>query len=85
MDIFWRHNTSTIYGMLGYLKELARRAREAGRSVPLPEITAWKVGDEVGMGVAIKMLDKSLSNGRNDRNYLKFNMVRQLQAAALDI
>ena len=37
-------------------------------SVPLPDITAWPVGDEFGMAVAIQMLDKSLSNGRNGWN-----------------
>ena len=74
-----------IHGMLGYINELVRRSKEAGRAVPWLEITAWTVGDEVGMGVAIKILDKSLSNGRNNRNYLQFNMVRQLRAAALGI
>ena len=61
------------------------RSRETGRSVPLPDIAAWTVGDEVGMEVAIQMLEKLLSKGRNSRNYLHFNMVRQLQATALDI
>ena len=66
-------------------KELVIRARETDRAVPLPAITAWPMGDEVGMGVEIKMLEKSLSNGRNGRNYLQFDIVRQLQAATLDI
>ena len=42
--------------------------REAGRSVTLPSITAWPVGDAVGMGVEIQMLEKSLENGRNGSN-----------------
>ena len=37
------------------------------------------------MGVAIKMLEKSLDKGRYGRNYLKFSTVRQLRAAFLDV
>ena len=62
-----------------------RISMEAGREVPLHSITAWPVGYEVGMGVEIQMLEKSLSNGRNTRNYLQLNTVRQLRAAAPDI
>ena len=61
------------------------RSTEEGRAVPLPFITSWLVGDEMVMGVIIHMLDKSLSNGRISWNYLQFNTVRQLQAAASDI
>ena len=57
LDIFWSRATSTIIVMLGYAKEMVRRVREAGRSVPLPAIKAWPVGNEVGMGVVIQMLD----------------------------
>ena len=49
--------------MLVYAKELVRIARKAGRAFPLPAVTDWLVGDEVGMGVAIYMLEKSLANG----------------------
>ena len=66
--IFWRRHTSKIHGIFGYAKELMIISREAYRADPLPAITAWPVGDEVGMGVAIQMLDKSLSNRRNGRN-----------------
>ena len=55
LDIFWSCDTSTIHEMLGYEKELVIRAREADRSVPFPAITAWPMGDEVGMGVAIQI------------------------------
>ena len=85
LDIFWSRDNSTIHGMLGYTKELVSRAREPGRELPLPAITAWTVGDKVGIGVAIHMLEESSSNGRNGRNYLQFNMVSQLRAAVLDI
>ena len=62
--------------MLVYAKDMVNRSREASIPVPLPAITAWPVGDEVGMWVAIQMLEKSLENGRNGRNYLQFNTVR---------
>ena len=58
LDIFLIPETSTIHGMLGYTKYLVSRSREAGRSVPLPDITTWSVSDEVGMGVEIHMLEK---------------------------
>ena len=85
LDIFWSRSTSTINGMLGYAKEMIIRSREAGKAVPLPAITYWPMGDEVRMGVVIQVLEKSLSNGRNTRNYLQLNTVRQLRAAAPDI
>ena len=49
---------SMIHGMLGYEKELVSRYRETGRSVPLPSITYFPVGDELGMGAEIQMLEK---------------------------
>ena len=52
-------------------------------TVPFPAIAACTVVDELGMGVVIYMVDKSFSNGRNIRNHIQFNMVRQFQAAAL--
>ena len=85
LEIFWSRDNSTIHGMLGYAKELVRRSREADRAIPLSAVTACLVGDEVRMGVAIHMLEKLLSNRRNDRSCLQFNTVRKLQMAALDI
>ena len=61
------------------------RSKEEGREFPLPATTSWTVGDGVGVGVAIQMLVKSLSTGRNVRNYLRFNTVRQLKAVASEI
>ena len=78
LDIFYSRDTLTVHRMLGYAKELVSRSREAGKSFILPAITVWPVGGEVGVGVAIQMLDKSLSNGSNGRNYPQFNTVRQL-------
>ena len=39
----------------------------------------------MGMGMEIQMLEKSLANRINGKNYLKFRKVRQLWAAASDI
>ena len=58
LDIFWNCGNSTVHGSLGYAKDLASRASESVRVVPLPSITVWPVGDEVVMGVAIHMLEK---------------------------
>ena len=85
LDIFWICDTSTIHVMLGYEKELVIRSREVVRSVLFPTITVLQVVDEGGMGVAIQKLEKSLANRRNSKNYIQFNTIRKLRAAALDI
>ena len=58
-----------------------RRSRDTGRAVQLPTITSLPVGDELGVGLVIHMLEKYLLNGSNGGNYLQFNMVRQLRVA----
>ena len=52
--------------------------------VPLLEINSWPVGDRVGMGVAIHIMEKSLFKGRNRRYQSRFNIFGQLQAAVSD-
>ena len=61
------------------------RLREASIAVPLPAIIDWPVGDDVKMGVAIKMLEISFSNGSNGRNYIQVNTVRKNRLEELDI
>ena len=85
LDIFGSRDTETIHGMLGFAKELVRISRGEGREDPFPVIIAWTVGDEVGMGVEIHILEKLSSKRRNGRNYLQLNMVRQFRAEASDI
>ena len=53
-------------GILGYTKEIVRRERERGRLVPFSEINPWPIRDEVGMGVAIQMLEKDLYKGKTE-------------------
>ena len=85
MDIFWIHNTSTIHVILSYAKEMVRKSMDAVRAFPLPVISDFPVGDEVEMGTALKMLEKSLSNSKNIRNYLQFKKVRHLYALSVGI
>ena len=40
------------------LKEFFRRSREAGRRVPLEDITPWKMVEDAIMLIAIAMLEK---------------------------
>ena len=49
--------------------------------VPLLEINSWPVGDRVGMGEAIQILEKSLGKGIHGGKYLQSNTVRQLRTA----
>ena len=56
LGIFWSRETSTMKGILGYTKEIVRRAREGGRLLTLIEINDCPSRDKVGMGVAIQML-----------------------------
>ena len=74
-------DTANVNGILGYTKEIKSRPKEGGRLVTLPEIKPWPVGDRVGIGVAIQILEKSLCTGRTRRNYLQFNTVGKLQEA----
>ena len=48
--------------MLGYAKELASRYRESYIAVLLTSIIDWTVGDELGMWMEIKILEKSFSS-----------------------
>ena len=58
INIFWSRDTSMVKGILGYTKEIERRERGIGRLELLPEINLWPVGDRIGMGVAIGILEK---------------------------
>ena len=53
LDIVWSRDTSTVKGILGYTKEIVRRARKWGRLVPYLEINNWTVRYKVDMGMAI--------------------------------
>ena len=82
IDIFCSWYIATAIGLLGQKKEILRRAREGWKLVTFPEINAWPVGGNMGIGVSIQILEKFLCKGRNGRDYLQFNTVCQLRAAA---
>ena len=84
LDVFWSRESSTVKSVGGYLKEIVRRAKEADRPVPLEPFEPWRVEDKQGMGIAIMMLEKSLSKGRNT-DYLQFDTTRQLRGAASNV
>ena len=71
--------------ILGYTKEILRMAREGGRLVPFIEIDTWPIGENVGMGMDIKILEKYLCKGINRRYYLQFDNVCQFRSAVSDV
>ena len=84
LDMFWSRETSTIKSVVGYLREIVRRADTAERPVPLEPFEPWGVEDRQGMGIAIMMLEKSLSKGRN-ADYIQFDTTRQLRSATSNV
>ena len=63
LNLFWIREAITVRGISGGLKELVRHAREAVRRSPLEEMTPWNVGEDVGTGTEIRILDKSIDPG----------------------
>jgi hypothetical protein len=82
--MFWSRETSTIKSVVGYLREIVRRADTAERPVPLEPFEPWGVEDRQGMGIAIMMLEKSLTKGRN-ADYIQFDTTRQLRSATSNV
>ena len=64
---------------------MVRRARAAGRRVPLEYTTPWKVVKDVGMGIVIAMLEKSINPRRNNDAYMQFDTHRKLRSVAVNI
>ena len=85
IDIFWSQYTATMKGILGYKKEILRRAKEGGRLMPLTEINSWPIGDKVGMDMDIQMLESYLCKVINRRDYLQFNTVCKLRAEVSNV
>ena len=84
MDVFWSRESSTVKSVVGYLKEIVRNNNVVERPVPLEPFEPWKVEDQQGMGIAIMMLEKSLSKGRNT-DHLQFDTTLQLHGAASNV
>ena len=85
LDIFWSREYRTAKAIVGSLKEIVRRAMEAGRPVPLDKMDPWPMGDTEGMGMALMMLEKSLEKGRNDSSYMQYDTCRKLRSAAFNV
>ena len=85
LDMFWSRESSTVQGVVGYLKEIVHRADTAERPVPLEPFEPWGVEDQQGMGITVMMLEKSLGKGCNDAGFLQFDTIRQLRGAASNV
>ena len=85
LDVFWSRESSTTKSVVGYLREIVRRAKTAGRMVPLEPFEPWGVEDRQGVGIAIMMLEKSLEKGRNSAKFIQFGTTRQLRGAASNV
>ena len=51
----------------------------------MSKINDWPVGDDLGMGVAVQMMEKYLPKRGNERDSLKFNTVHQLRESVSDV
>ena len=86
LDMFWSRESSTVAQTVRGLKELIRGAESAGRRMPLERLMPWEISDEQGMGVAIAMLEKSISTGGiNSNDFLQYATVRKLRSASSNV
>ena len=69
---------------LSRIKVLLNKWHPFQRSVPLPEITACKVEDQMGMGMAIMTLAKSMEKGRI-ANYTQFDACRHIRGTVSNV
>ena len=82
--MFWSREKTTIAGNLGRVKGLIKTWHSLRRQLPLPPISPWDVKDEMGMGIALSMLSKSLTKGRIS-NYTQFDTCRQIRGTISNI
>ena len=80
--MFWSRESSTVPGNLTRVKEIIGSTR--GRYTPLSDFEAWKAEDNMGMGIAISILEISLEKGRL-ASYTQFDTCRQLRGAASNV
>ena len=48
-------------------------------------MTPWKVGEDVGVGISIEMLEKSIDPERNSNAYMQFDTCRNLRSVAANV
>ena len=84
LDMFWSRERSTIAGNLSRVKETIKRWEHRGNYTPLSDFGPWRSADNMGMGMAITMLEKSLEPGRLSK-YTQFDTCRQLRGTASNL
>ena len=77
LDMLWSREKNTVVANHNRVKEILRKWHPFRRTIPLPEISAWKVEDQMGMGIAMMTLVKSMEKGRIT-NYTQFDACRHL-------
>ena len=77
LDMLWSRERTTVAANLSRIKEVLNKWHPFRRSIPLPEITAWKVEDQMGMGIAMMTLAKSMEKGRI-ASYTQFDACRYI-------
>ena len=85
LDMFWSRESGTVKGIVYDLKDIIKRSSWRGRSIPLSLMSPWEIGDSVGMGIALLMLEKSIESGRNSANYKQFDTVRKFRSTASNV
>ena len=85
LDMFWSRAEGTVRSSVGELKQITEGSIAKGRVVPLAELEPWPVGDELGMGIALLMLEKSIKPGRNSKTYTQFDSCRSYRSAASNL
>ena len=78
LDMLWSREKNTVIANHNRIKEILCKWHPFRRSIPLPEISAWKVEDQMGMGIAMMTLVKSMEKGRIT-NYTQFDACRHLR------
>ena len=64
LDMLWCRERNTVLANYNRVKEILSKWHPFRRAIPLPEITAWKVEDQMGMGIAMMTLIKSMEKDR---------------------
>ena len=85
LDLFWSREAITGRGICDGINELVRCTRAARRRAPLEDIITWKVGEDVGMGIVMEILEKSIDPGGNSDINMRFNTCRNLCPVAINI
>lgn len=78
LDTFWSRRSSTVSGNLRYFNTLRTMSHEAGMHL-MPERGPHILEDNFGAGLAVVVLKKSLTKGRNDK-FVQFSTARRMRS-----